>query len=83
MLTVDAKFIASELTPGLVNGKYSIQEGATIRDLIALCEKECGVTVPEKFFAAMYPLYNGAPVMLDSKITENGTLHMCRVVSGG
>lgn len=83
MLVVDVKFVAYELTPGLASGEYPIAEGATVRDLIALCEKQCGASVPEKNFKSMYPLYNGRPVMLDSAITENGTLHLCRVVTGG
>jgi hypothetical protein len=31
----------------------------------------------------MYPLFNGKPMMLDSIIVESGTLHLCRVVTGG
>ena len=83
MLTVDIRFVASELVPGLESGKYMIDDGSTVRDLITACESKCGVTVPEKNFPFMYPLFNGRPVMLDSAITEDGTLHLCRVVTGG
>ena len=83
MLTVDMKFIANELTPGLVNGSYSIEDGLTVRDLLAVCESQCGVSVPAKNFRFMYPLFNGRPITLDKAITEDGTLHLCRVVTGG
>ena len=83
MLNVDVKFIAYELVPGLDGGEYSIDAGATVRDLLAVCENRCGVVVPEKNFEYMYPLFNGRPVTLDSAISENGTLHLCRVVTGG
>jgi len=83
MLTISVKFIASELTPGLVGGEYSIVDGSTVRELISMCENLQGVTVPEKNFRFMYPLFNGKPVRLDGRITQNGTLHLCRVVTGG
>ena len=83
MLTVNVKFIAGELTPGLVNGTYEIEDGATVRDVISMCENLHGVTVPEKNFRFMYPLFNGKPVTLDRAITVDGTLHLCRVVTGG
>jgi len=83
MLTVDVKFIASELTPGLVSGEYDIEDGASVRELLALCETRCGVAVPENNYKYMYPLFNGKPVALDGTLTENGTLHLCRVVVGG
>ena len=83
MLTVNAKFIASELVPGLCSGEYEVEEGSTIRGLLAICEKQSGSVVPEKNFKYMYPLFNGRPVSLDSEINQSGTLHLCRVVSGG
>jgi len=83
MLTVVVKFIADELTPGLVSGTYEIEDGSTVRDLITVCENRCGAPVPEKNFGFMYPLFNGRPVMLDSTITGEGTLHLCRIVTGG
>jgi len=83
MLVVDVKFVAHELVPGLVNGEYSIEDGATVRDLLAVCENQHGTVVPENNYKYMYPLFNGRPLTLDSAITQNGTLHLCRVVIGG
>ena len=83
MLTVEVKFIANELTPGLQNGKYQIEEGASFRDLIAVCEAQCGASVPPNNFAFMNPLFNGKPITIDSTFTENGTLHLCRIILGG
>ena len=83
MLTVDVKFVANELVPGLEGGEYDIEDGTNVRGLLAVCENQCGVTVPEKNFMFMHPLFNGKPVRLDSAITQNGTLHLCRIVLGG
>jgi len=83
MLTLHVRFVASELTPGLENGEYCIADGSTVRDLISFCEKQCGVSIPLKNFKMMYPLFNGKPVTLDSVITKDGTVHICRVVMGG
>jgi len=83
MLTVNVKFLAHELTPGLKSGEYSIEDGATVLDLLAICEEECGASIPERNYKNLYPLFNGRPVRMETTITESGTLHMCRVVFGG
>jgi len=83
MLTVDVRFVAGELTPGLSSGSYDIESGTTIRELISICESKCGSAVPEHHYKLMYPLFNGKPVPLDGILTNSGTLHLCRVVSGG
>jgi hypothetical protein len=83
MLTISVKFVANELTPGLVSGDYSIEDGASVLDLIKKCEVECGATVPEKNLQYLYPLFNSRPVRLENMLTESGTLHVCRVVVGG
>ena len=83
MLTIDLKIIANELTPGLTGGEYSIEDGMTVLDLLALCENACGASIPEKNYEYMYPLFNGRPVGLETVLTGNGTLHICRAVSGG
>jgi len=83
MLTVHVKFVADELTPGLVSGEYSITDGSTVRNVISLCERQCDATVPPNNFKMMSPLFNGKSVTLDSVITTDGTLHICRIVVGG
>ena len=83
MLIVDVRFVADELTPGLISGEYEVNEGTTVRELLALCESRCGVTLPEGNFKSIYPLINSKPAMLDSVITESGKIHVCRVVMGG
>lgn len=83
MHIVDVKFVANELTPGLANGEYKIEDGLSVRELIALCESRCASSVPLKNFEFMYPLFNGRPITLDGIITGNGILHICRVVTGG
>ena len=83
MLNINVKFIAGELVPGLVSGEYSVADGVSVRDLLGICEKQCGVTVPEKNLKFIYPLFNGRPVTLDAALSESGTLHVCRTVIGG
>ena len=83
MLKVDVKFIADELTPGLVNGAYEVADGSSVRDLLAHCEKKCGITVPPGNYKLMYPIFEGKPLSIDGAITKNGTLHICRIVLGG
>jgi len=83
MLTIDLRLVANELTPGLKGGKYEIEDGATVLDLLALCEKECGKQIPEGNLEFLYPLFNSRPVRLDTALAESGTLHLCRAVTGG
>jgi len=83
MVTVELRLVSSELTPGLSGGEYDIEEGATILDLLALCQSECGVVIPEESYMQMYPLFDGMPVKLDSEITKSGKLQICRIARGG
>jgi len=83
MLTIELKIIATELMPGLKGGTYSIGDGSTVLDLLVVCEKENGLPIPEANFEYMYPLFNSKPVRLETALTENGTLHLCRAVAGG
>ena len=83
MLDIRVKFVANELTPGLENGNYQAPEGSTVRELIAICEEQCGSAVPEENFTLMYPLFGGKPVTMESKLTKDGTMHLCRIVMGG
>lgn len=83
MLNIDVKFVADELVPGLVNGEYGVESGTTVRELLAVCEARCGASIPEINFDLMYPLFKSRPVTLDSPLTDNGTLHLCRVIIGG
>ena len=83
MLTIDVKFVASELTPGLTDGEISIEDGATVRELILQCASQRDTSVPPDNFAMMYPLFNGKPLTVDGALTKDGTLHICRVVLGG
>jgi len=83
MVTVNVRFIANELTPGLVSGEYRVGEGSSIRELLSVCESACGVSIPEKNLKFLFPLFNSRPVTLDNVINMDGTLHLCRVVVGG
>ena len=83
MPTVNVRFVADELTPGLTGGEYDIQDGSTVGDLLTLCESKCGAKIPEGNFKLMYPIFEGKPLRLDSEITKSGTLHLCRIVMGG
>ena len=83
MLAINVRFIAKELTPGLISGEYTVDVGSTVRDLLAECGNKCGSPVPEKNYDFIYPLFNGSPATLDSQLNENGTLHICRAVVGG
>jgi len=84
MLTIQVKLVARELTPGLENGEFRAKSGATVRDVLALCSARCEAAFPsDNLCRFMYPLYNGKPLTLDSPLSEDGTLHICRVAIGG
>jgi len=83
MLNVNVKFISKELTPGLSDGEYSIGEGSSARDILMHCENVCGASIPEKNLKLLCLLFNGKPVTPDKAITEDGILHVCRMITGG
>ena len=83
MSTIDVKFVASELAPGLENGQYEIEDGASVLDLLKKCEVACGVKIPEKNLQYLYTMFNGRPVRLEDELSGEGTLQFCRIVFGG
>ena len=83
MSKLQIKFVAGELTPGLENGEYDFPNGLTVRDVIAACERQYNVVLPEQNFKLMYPLYNGKPIQMDETINADGKLYICRVAMGG
>ena len=84
MLKVQVKLVAKELTPGFENGEFHAKNGATVRDVLALCAERNEVAFPsENHCRLMYPLYNGKPLTLDAALSQDGTLHICRIAMGG
>ena len=84
MLKIQVKLVAQELAPGIENGEYQIDSGSTVRDLVTLCANRCSVSEPsEQKLSKMYHMFNGKPAMLETVLTQDGTLHICRIVMGG
>ena len=83
MPTLQVKFIAGELAPGLKNGEYEIPDGLTVREALAVCEKVCGALIPKENFKLMYPLFNGKPIQMSNAIDIDGKLYICRIAMGG
>ena len=83
MLTLSVKFVAAELAPGLENDEYTVPDGATVREVITVCEKACGVETAEENFKLMYPMFNGKPLGMYDAIITDGKLYICRIAMGG
>lgn len=83
MLNVRVKFVAAELAVGLSNGDYHITENATVRQLLRVCEEQSNSTIPPENMKLMLFILNGKSAMLETPITKDGTLHVCRVIIGG
>ena len=82
--SIQVKLIARELTPGFDNGEFRAESGVTVKDVLALCAKRHKAAFPsEDLCKLMYPLYNGKPLTLDSALSQDGTLHICRIAMGG
>jgi hypothetical protein len=83
MLNVRVKFVAYELTEGLLNGEYQIPDNSTVRELLTLCEKQSKATIPSENYKLMLFILNAKPATLDTQITKDGTLYVTRVIVGG
>ena len=83
-MRIRLKIVARELVPGVENVELDIEGGATVRDFIELCASRCGGALPsENQYKLMYPLFEGKPVTLGTALTQDGTLHICRIAMGG
>lgn len=83
MLNVRVKFVAYELTEGLVSGDYQIPENATVRELLAVCQEQNKATIPPENFKLMLFILNTKAATLDTPITKDGTLYVTRIIIGG
>ena len=83
MLNIRVKFVAYELTVGLISGYYQIPENATVRDLLSVCEEQNKATIPAENFKLMLFILNAKPALLDTPITKDGTLYVTRIIVGG
>lgn len=83
MLNIRVKFVAYELTEGLLSGNYQIPENATVRELLAVCEEQNKADIPVENFKLMLFILNAKPALLDTPITKDGTLYVTRVITGG
>ena len=83
MPNVRVKFVAYELTEGLVSGNYQVPENATVRELLSVCEEQNHAAIPPENFNYMLFILNGKSAALDTPITKDGTLYVCRYIVGG
>ncbi len=83
MLNVRVKFVAYELAEGLISSVYQIPDNSTVRELLAVCEGQNKTSIPSENIKLMLFILNGKNATLDTPITKDGTLHVCRVIIGG
>ena len=68
---------------GVVSRRNAPLVSAPVDDLIAVCEEQCRVKIPEENRKYMYYILDGRRLRAETTITKPGKLHVCRIVMGG
>lgn len=82
-MKIEVKFACPEVVGAMRSGVYEVEEGKTIRDLLAVCEKENGITVDPAYHQWMCFMKNGVAATLDTPLEGAKSVYFLKVVHGG
>ena len=82
-MKITVKSACPEILGDLKNGAYELEENSTVRELLLLCEKECGLEVNEDHLRYMIVLVNGKQCAWESIIEDGSNVSFLRGAMGG
>lgn len=82
-MQLEVRFLCPELVGKVNSGIYTVADGATIRDLVAVCLRESDVVLEEGFEKWLVFLADGKPATWDTKLDRIKKVHVLRAVLGG
>ena len=82
-MKITVKFACPEILGDLKSGTYELPKGSSVRELLLLCEKDCGLEVKEDHLKYMLVLVNGRQCAWESIIEEGSNVSFLRGAMGG
>ena len=82
-MKIEVRFACPEVVGTMRSGVYEIAEGGCIRDLLALCERENGVSVDPAHLQWLSCMKNGLSATLDTPLEGAKSVYFLKVVHGG
>ena len=82
-MKIQVKFVCCPEMGDMKNGIYEVPEGATIRDLFAVCEKENNVHFSPELYDQLMFLADDKSAFFGTVLDGVKTVHMLGVALGG
>jgi len=82
-LKISVKFSCPEVLEELKRGVYDVQDGISVRELLAACEKECNFQVDEKHLKWLLIVADGRQANWHTVLSEDGKVLFLRGALGG
>ncbi len=82
-MKIKVHFNCPEILGSMKNGEYEIPEGATVRDLFLVCQRQNDFTVKEEHVKWLLVLADGKQAKWDAVLSDGGSVHIIRGIMGG
>ena len=83
MMTIQAKFISSELVGKLRDGAYELPDGATVSALMEEAQLEANHTLTDQQKNSCVFVFDNSPASYDTKLRDGGKLRVMFKILGG
>ena len=82
-IQISVRFSCPEVLRGLKSGVYDVVEGTSVRELLAICERECDFQVNEKHLKWLLVIADGRQAGWNTILSEGGKVSFLRGALGG
>ena len=82
-MIINVRFMCVDVPIGLGNGEISIEEGATIEDVVRYCAKLYSIELSISELLKSLFLVNSQPALIDYVLSEGDNLSIVRPLAGG
>ena len=83
IVKITVKFSCPEVLGKLKSGVYDVNEGISVRELLAVCETECNFQINEKHLKWLLVIANGRQASWNTVLSEDCNVSFLRGALGG
>ena len=82
-MTIEARFLSSDIAGKLRDGPYELPEGATVAALMETARSEAGLELTEEQKNSYVFVLDNAPAFYETKLHDGGMLRVMFKILGG
>lgn len=83
IISVNIRFLCRDITGNIESGIYTVEKGATVAELFALCEEQYNKKIDEELKDRIIFLIDGKEVSWDYVLSDGQKINAVRPVFGG